>query len=805
MITTLDELSDMMAVLMTAKVCAIDCETISIEDKTLRGVGIWSDKGHWFIRAKKLRKYLPKAFKLILARKALLKIFHNAKFDLAVFRNIGVYKVKNYADTMIMAHLLNEKEEYGLKYLGKRILGLDMEELDMEKAKSMKWLEEYCLKDAKATYMLYKEFLPIIKEQKLEACLDMETKLVKSLMDMEQHGALIDVKYLKGLRRDLKEKSQILEKKIYREAGEEFNIASPKQVGQILYEKMKIPAMKTRKGNYATSVGILKRLAVKHKIADDILEYRKQKKLLSTYIKGMLKEIHDDNTVHTQFNQTNVRTGRLSSSHPNLQNIPVGKTWDCRKMFIVSKGCKLIVCFVEGTKILGADLKWHKVEDLKVNQEVIGFDEKFCQYKHNFKASKVKKISALVKPCYKIETDLGVITVSEEHMLVKSGKNDIRERRQWIKAKNIREGDNLSFYTAPWKVESTQEAGYLAGIFDGEGYVSTNRAKLGFSQKEGILLKIVRKLLEDRGFDYGEYQSNSSAKSLVLRGRGAILRFLGSIRPLRLLEKGRGIWENKRTWSQNSAPAIVKSVKYVGKKKVYAVNTTTHTLIAEGFLSHNCDYEQIELRVMAVKSKDPVLCKMLRDGVDVHQKTADAFGIDRNKKAKGVNFGLIYGLHWKSLAKQLDIPFEQAKDFYDRWYKRFKQVKRYQEAIKEFCRAKGYVRTISGRKRRLEEIWSDDFYEKGGAERKSVNTVIQGGACDIIKAAMVKLRPKLKKGECDLFVQVHDELLFECKEELTDKYVKIIRQVMEHPLKEDLIVPLPVNISIVENWSQAKG
>lgn len=295
-------------------------------------------------------------FRPVYENEHILKIGQNVKYDLEVLANYGIELKGEMFDTMIAHYLLQPELRHNMDYMAEVYLNyqtIHIDELIGPRGKNQKSMRdvppvdvcEYASEDADITLRLYNALEPKLKESDLYPLFrDIEMPLVRVLAEMEMNGVLIDTNALKETSVAFTERMLELERKIYAEAGEEFNISSPRQVGDILFEKLKIveKAKKTKTGQYVTSEEVLQQLKNKAPIVSNILAYRGLKKLLGTYVDTLPKLINPrTGHIHTSFNQTVTATGRLSSSDPNLQNIPVrgedGK--DIRRCFIPEPGC----------------------------------------------------------------------------------------------------------------------------------------------------------------------------------------------------------------------------------------------------------------------------------------------------------------------------------------------------------------------------------------------------------------------------------------------------------------------------------
>ena len=285
-----------------------------------------------------------------------LKVGQNIKYDMIVLQNYGVQVKGPLFDTMIAHYVLQPELRHGMDYLAEiylRYQTIHIDELIGPKGKNQKNMRDlapkdvyrYACEDADVTLKLKNVLEKELKENDAERLFyDIEMPLVPVLVNIERNGVLLDTEALKQSSAHFTAQMENIEKEIYELAGETFNIASPKQVGEVLFDKLRIveKAKKTKTGQYVTSEEVLESLRHKHPVVEKILEHRGLKKLLGTYIDALPQLINPrTGRVHTSFNQTVTATGRLSSSNPNLQNIPIrdenGK--EIRKAFIPDEGC----------------------------------------------------------------------------------------------------------------------------------------------------------------------------------------------------------------------------------------------------------------------------------------------------------------------------------------------------------------------------------------------------------------------------------------------------------------------------------
>ena len=347
---------------MTKEFVSIDTETTSTDAIRAELVGlsfsVEENKAFYVplpANREEALKYV-RIFKPLYENDKILKIGQNIKYDYEVLNNYGVTLQGKMFDTMIAHYLIQPELHHNMDYMAETLLGyrtIHIEELIGPKGKKQKNMRdlsptdicEYAAEDADITLRLKHLLEPRLKELGLEELFwNIEMPLVRVLADMELNGVCLDTEALQETSRIFTDRMKQYEQEIYKEAGEIFNIGSPKQVGDILFGKLQImdKPKKTKTGQYVTSEEVLQSLEAKHPVVRNILNYRGMKKLLSTYIDALPKLINQrTGHIHTSFNQAQTATGRLSSSDPNLQNIPVrtddGK--EIRKCFIPEDGC----------------------------------------------------------------------------------------------------------------------------------------------------------------------------------------------------------------------------------------------------------------------------------------------------------------------------------------------------------------------------------------------------------------------------------------------------------------------------------
>ena len=533
-------------------------------------------------------KTVVQKIKPILEDQSIKKIGQNIKFDFIILNNRGI-NMNAMEDTMLMSYVLDaginrhnmdtlSEIHLGHKTISfKDIVGsgkkqINFSEVEIDKAKN------YAAEDADITYRLYKLFSKRLKLEKLLNIYEIfEKPLIKILALMEVRGIKVDKKILTILSNIFDQKTKKLEKEIYKISKKEFKIGSTKQLGEIMYNEMKISSIKkTKKGSFATSAQVLEDLAFKgHKLPKLVLEWRQVTKLKNTYSDSLQEHINSNTKrVHTSFLLAATTTGRLASSDPNLQNIPI------------------------------------KSEDGKEIRKA------FVAEKHN------KLISA--------------------------------------------------------------------------------------------------------------------------------------------------------------------------------------------------DYNQIEMRILADLADVKELKKAFNNKEDIHSLTASQVfntsitkvNPDMRRKAKAINFGIIYGISQYGLAKQIGVSNVEASEFLNAYFLKFPEIKSYMDATIKYCRKSGYVSNIFGRRTHVTGINDKNFNIRNFQERAAINAPIQGSASEIMRMAMIRVNKKLeeiKDSKCKMLLQIHDELIFEVNENDVKKYSKIIQDEMSSVKDSNLhsfSIPLLVDINVGNNWGE---
>lgn len=359
LIDTHEKLDEALKEIEKYSALAFDTETNGLDVYTadLLGVSLCGEASKaWYILAKP--EFLEK-IKPLLESEKIAKYAHNAKFDIAILDRYDIYVSPVTVDTMIAAYLINPGSRgYGLDatvfaYLGHEMIPIEKligkrgkDQLTLEDV-PLELVSQYACEDADYTFQLVEPLLKELKEKNnFKLFEDVEMPLIPVLYEMEKNGISLDTKFLEKLSEKITNELEKIDTKIYKLAGEEFNINSPAQLKKILFEKLEIPTdgLKKTKTGISTAAGELDKMRDLHPIIDLVSQHRELAKLLSTYVDALPKLVDSNGRIHTSFNQTVASTGRLSSSDPNLQNIPIRTELgrEIRKAFVARPGYKLM-------------------------------------------------------------------------------------------------------------------------------------------------------------------------------------------------------------------------------------------------------------------------------------------------------------------------------------------------------------------------------------------------------------------------------------------------------------------------------
>jgi DNA polymerase len=416
-------------------------------------------------------------------------------------------------------------------------------------------------------------------------------------------------------------------------------------------------------------------------------------------------------------------------------------------------------CVAPGTRVLRHDLTWVPVETLRPGDAIVGFTAAapgapWCE--NYFAPSRVVATRTITQPCYRITTTEGTVVASDEHLWV--GRPRVRsgtskhshDSKRWCRTDELQPGDILTFTTRPWTTDESHGAGYLAGVFDGEGW--RNRKGVGFAQNPGVVLDMTDMLMCARNFEL--LRTAPRVGEIITRtelggGIWECLRFLGSIRPVRLLAGAEAIWAGRRLRGRG-AGATVLSVEPLGEQPVVALQTTTETFIAEGFLSHNCAFY-----------------------------------------AGSVETG------WKSVVK--DYPQVKLVDIAKMvaiMKEKMPRVTQWQNRCVAAITTEREVRSFLYGRRRA-------FPLGNGSPNEAINFGVQSAAADIMATGLMRCLPRLAEfQDAEMILQIHDACVFEVREEDAQAVYNVVKEsfTQEHTYK-GTTVAFPVDVKIGKSWA----
>ena len=576
-----------------------------------------------------------------------------------------------------------------------------------------------------------------------------------------------------------------------------------------------------------------------------ITTFRGIQKLLSTYVgvtqeSGIIKggmPVGKDGRIHSQVTH-NPSTLRTAMQNPPMQTLPRPKGPDdpatlIRNLIVPAPGHTLYArdyCVDPDSKILKTNLTWITAQNIKIGDELIGFDEQFQPQKgagkgkraHNkFRPSMVIGVSRLKTSKLRVITSMGETIVSADHRFV---ARYLKYPRQWIYARDLKPGMLMPFFSKPWQPDNSRTGGYLAGFLDGEGYIG--RGSVGFGQNQGETLTYVLQLLQDKNYCVQQHgrKTNKNFKYACVSGIGHQLRLLGEIRPVRLLSKAYDMWNGMQIASKCSTPAEVLSIELLSEGEVIAIETSTKTFISDGFFSHNCGIEAVLVGYEA-RSRDYIrLAKMdvhsfytayalneldgrvsgndlpllSWDDLKLATRLADIkkeFKEDRNNLYKHLVHGANFmqgpkGASEKVLLETgISYPVKLVGKVMDLYFELFPAIKKWHSQVLYQADKDGFLRNPFGYVHRFSRVY--DWEKVGGTWQKSpgpaANQAIafgpQSTAAGIIKEALLRLFfERFEEAGQYLRLIVHDELFFEVLNECLEVVDRIVKEEMEKPI-----------------------
>lgn len=738
-------------------------------------------------------------------------IAHNGKFDLEGLRSLAGPQKLSF-DTMLASYCINERPGYhSLDQLAIEILAAPDWKQEIKKyiPRGGNYaniprpiLYRYNAYDVVCTWELYEYFSAKMSEDERRKH-DFLVRGANALIDVELAGITFDQEYNLELDERFQKELFDIENEINGVSGYPINPRSVPQVMRYYAEKGLI--LPTTGKDFLT--------ALCEKIDGEVLEFtnkllyhRKRAKLYGTYVKGLTNRV-SHGKVYTTYLLHGTTSGRLSSRSPNLQNISREKY--IRNQFTAEHENNVLVqCLAPGTKILKRDMTWVNIETLQPGDELVGFNKYIFA---DMEIATVENNNTIVKDCYEIITDRGNVICSDNH-LWPVGVNG-NSHREWMKTSDLVGKDiTLTLFAEPWETDNTYEGGYLSGIIDGEATLNlcvNQDTRLSIAQSLGPVLNKTIDYLKLKGFTPSVYGPTGSGvfNIYVNGGKKAALKAIGMFRPARFLAKSDKVWIGNR----KHTPVKIKEIRYLGKHEVVAVKTTTSTMIANGFLSHNCDYKQAEGRVIATLAQDEYLRGIFVDhNRDLFNELCnDIFGVDNWNKEnrvamKSIFYGNAYGRGVNSITQELNlqgstITESEVRELMRNFNNLIPQVMAWQAMIKHKVLSGEDLSTPFGRHR---SFWLITDKNKADVLNEALSFLPQSIASDICLRALINLQPKLH-GLATIRLTIHDAIIIECTKNNVTKAAGLVREEMlKSALEWSDYVPFPVDISQGFRWGE---
>jgi len=606
-----------------------------------------------------------------------------------------------------------------------------------------------------------------------------------------------------------------------------LNLGSERQLKDLLYNGLGLPE-RTTNGKVTTDEEALQSLVALDTTGLVRLALRYGKLDTQRSIYERIAPAPDGH-VRTVFNAAGTYTGRLAAAgafyvafSTNLHNLSASEAardplFAVRDCIVPDPGEAFIyadLCVGGHTRILKTDLTWEIAERIKIGDEVIAFDEHGSQRK--YRRASVIDNTPLIRKCVRVVTDKGSVVCSREHLwLVKRG----RQTRKWVQASELQPDDQLPWLGFPWDVENSYDAGWLAGLFDGEGHLCDTA--VGFTQKEGKgVWERGIALLQDRGFALSIDRNSRGIPRANLRGLYCNLRFLGQIRPKRLLATRESIWEGRKIWGSRTKPAMVLGIEDVGEQRVYPISTTARTFVAEGLLTHN---SQAEARVSACLSEDYELLERWKDPKwDCHRWTASAIfskpeaAITAEERYLGkrcrhaLNYGMGPNKFWRVINADADvtgiaITLSEAKRIHAAYHSLHPNLdnvwwNRVQRTIEEH----GTLETVFGRRCNFYPRLDPDT---GQLDLETLRAAIafepQSTVADLKNEALLAAFAA-EGGVYRCLHEAHDAILVGCRKNAVLGTARILKRCLERPLTINAIaLTIPAECFVgAASWSQ---
>ena len=759
-------------------VIAIDTETISLKERMPIGFAIaTSPHEAWWFDTLPERDYEIELLQSLMTDPSVRKVYANVMFDVKVQELIFLnfpFDTRNIVDILTWARILGRTNAKVSELAGE--IGRETrdakEMLDEYGVKSMLKLphEEVaskCAEDAMVTLALHNYLEPKVKaiEGLSEDYLDVERKVVPVLIDMSQRGLAID----QDARQRMETRMEI-EKQFYINLCKEydFNPGSGMQAGYILAKRGSMLPLTKSKKQYKTDEDTLEKLD--DPLAAAVLGYKRVNSILTKY----LYPLRDLDRLFTNYG-IDTEVGRTKSSNFNMQNVPSEKSRvgiDVRHIFYPDSGVFTTgdYCLAPETRVLTTDLRWLKLRDVEEGESLIGIDE-FPPggkgQRRKLRESIVFRKAYVNKKAFRVVLSDGrTVISSSEHPWLAYKKHDTGF--EWKTTGNLKPGNKIKQLIKPFDVNTSHDAGYLAGFLDGEGWVDQHKSNtVGVAQNEGhVISKIEELLVKALGFKlstsaqatekYYEYKRGKlrNLRMLKISNQRDVIRLLGTVRPERLIDNFSV--EGREPGDKECFGTVIAVEDLSTEIEMINIETTSKTFIAEGLFTHN---SQEHLRILMHMSGDKEMERVYYDGKDegdIHKSTMRKINKPRSI-AKILNYSTPYGGSPQMLAQTLKTrDIRWCSSLIDEWFDAYPDAAAWIRAARKYAIAHGKsLPTLFGRQIAIPEEYNRwGKLNQDAMERKGVNYPIIGTDGEVMKRALIICEEE----GLPLAVTVHDSI-----------------------------------------------
>lgn len=712
----------------------------------------------------------------------------------------------------------------------------------------------YASRDPDQALRLYHKLLPELEAKGVMGIMQRSVDVLPVFEEMQSTGLPASRSKFVALRDKMWHEMEELGRHISCEyyGGKPFNPKATEQVASLMRRHGLVGTKRTPTGRMSTGKPSIEHLRYEHPAIEAVMTWREKQHIKDMFCDPTLELMDasaDVQTIKCRIKIANTTTRRLATADPNLLAFPkhekpggdYGK--QVRRCFECPDGqvwLECDYCLAPGTRVLTADLRWVPIETLCVGDSLVAIDEEpevvnGRRQERRLRTGVVEATGRRVRRSKVVRMSNGAsLTASYEHpWLVREYPHNQTSRWVWKNTSELKVGDRIRRFADPWESETTYEAGWLAGIIDGEGSLNSI-GTLAICQRPGAVLDGAIDGLLSRGYQIGMSKpslggfdgSKNDTRQVWVCGMVDCMRIIGTLRPKRMLTGVSRLWEGrtmgrrrkgKQTPDSPETYATVVSIDEDGEREVISIQTSTKTFIAEGFFTHN---SQIESRVLAHESGDPVLCALFNSGRDIHAETAARmFGVAPDQIsgvqrffAKKINFSIPYGTSGSGLATQLQMmgikgwPKDVCQAHIDNWKSDLYPVAAaYIERAEREIGETGMVRDCWGMMRYLPAVWSEDAKVAAEAKRQGVNHKIQGGAQGIMHNAIRGLRQPIRDMQEQgvgvwWTLQVHDSLLFRVVEEYVEQVRDVVLDGMVRYCGLNMAVPVLVDAKTARTW-----